>query len=88
MGVELRAATRRVEVFHAADQLPFAPPGVAVALTIHDLTTRRFSDMHVPDNTALRIIKERFARARADRIIAVSEATRRDIVSELSIPPE
>ncbi len=88
MGVELRAATRRVEVFHAADQLPFAPPGAAVVLTIHDLTTRRFPDMHMPDNTALHAIKERFARTRADRIIAVSEATRRDIVRELNIPPE
>ncbi len=36
--MELRAATRRVEVFHAADQLPFAPPDAAVVLTIHDLT--------------------------------------------------
>ncbi|MGQ9547033.1 MAG: glycosyltransferase family 4 protein [Roseiflexus sp.] len=88
MGVELRAATRRVEVFHAADQLPFAPPGAAVVLTIHDLTTRRFPDMHMPDNTALHTLKERFACTRADRIIAVSEATRRDIVRELNIPSE
>jgi len=71
MGVELRAATRRVEVFHAADQLPFAPPGVAVVPTIHDLTARRFSDMHMPDNTALHVIKERFARTRAVLIIII-----------------
>jgi len=88
MGLELRGASRFVEVFHASDQLPFAPPGAAVVLTIHDLTTRRFPEMHVAENAALHATKERFARDRADRIIAVSEATRRDIVSELGIPPE
>ncbi|MBO9384191.1 MAG: glycosyltransferase family 4 protein [Roseiflexus sp.] len=88
MGLELRGASRFVEVFHASDQLPFAPPGAAVVLTIHDLTTRRFPDMHVAENAALHATKERFARDRADRIIADSEATRRDIVRELNIPPE
>lgn len=88
MGLELRGATRFVEVFHASDQLPYAPPGVATVLTIHDLTTRRFPDLHVAENAALHAAKERFARDRADRIIAVSEATRRDIVSELGIPSE
>jgi alpha-1,3-rhamnosyl/mannosyltransferase len=88
MGLELRGATRFVEVFHAADQLPYAPPGAATVLTFHDLTTRRFPDMHVAENAALHAVKERFARDRADRIIAVSEATRRDIVSDLSIPSE
>jgi len=88
MGVELRAATRRVEVFHAADQLPFAPPGAAVVLTIYDLTTRRFPEMHVAENAALHATKERFACTRVNHIIAISEATRRDIVSELNIPPE
>lgn len=88
MGLELRAATRFVEVFHATDQLPYAPPGAATVLTIHDLTTRRFPDLHVAENAALHAAKERFARDRADRIIAVSEATRRDIVSELGIPRE
>ncbi len=88
MGLELRGATRFVEVFHAADQLPYAPPGAATVLTIHDLTTRRFPDMHVAENAALHAVKERFARDCADRIIAVSEATRRDIVSELGIPFE
>jgi glycosyltransferase involved in cell wall biosynthesis len=88
MGLELRGASRFVEVFHASDQLPFVPPGAAVVLTIHDLTTRRFPEMHVAENAALHATKERFARDRADRIIAVSEATRRDIVSELGIPPE
>jgi glycosyltransferase involved in cell wall biosynthesis len=88
MGLELRGASRFVEVFHASDQLPFVPPGAAVVLTIHDLTTRRFPEMHVAENAALHATKERFARTRADRIIAVSEATRRDIVSELGIPPE
>ncbi|ABU60168.1 glycosyltransferase family 4 protein [Roseiflexus castenholzii] len=88
MGLELRGATRFVEVFHASDQLPYAPPGAATVLTIHDLTTRRFPDMHVAENVALHAAKERFARDRADRIIAVSEATRRDIVCELGIPPE
>lgn len=88
MGLELRGATRCVEVFHAADQLPYAPPGAATVLTIHDLTTRRFPEMHVAENAALHALKERFAHDRADRIIAISEATRRDIVSELGIPSE
>lgn len=86
MGLELRAALRGVEVFHASEQLPYAPPGAAVVLTIHDLTTRRFPELHVPENAALHARKEHFARARADRIIAVSNATRDDIVRELGVP--
>lgn len=88
MGLELRAALGDVDVFHASDQLPHAPPHAAVVVTIHDLTTRRFPEFHVHENAALHAAKERFAIARADRIIAVSNATRDDIVNELGIPTE
>ncbi|MFQ3633211.1 glycosyltransferase family 4 protein [Roseiflexus sp.] len=88
MGLELRGATRCIEVYHATDLLPYAPPGAAVVVTIHDLTTRLFPEMHVAANAALHSSKERFARSYADRVIAVSEATRRDIVNELGIASE
>jgi alpha-1,3-rhamnosyl/mannosyltransferase len=88
MGAALRMALAGARVFHASDQFLYAPPGAATVLTVHDLTTRLHPEWHVAANTAMHAAKERFAAAHATRIIAVSEATRRDVVRHLGVPPE
>lgn len=87
MGLALRGGLWGADVFHASDQFFHAPPGAATVLTIHDLTTRVHPEWHVAENTSMHAAKERFA-ARATRIIAVSAATKRDVVRYLGVPEE
>lgn len=88
VGVQLRAALRGVDVFHSSDQFCYAPPGAAAVVTIHDLTSLAYPEFHLDATNAMHAAKERFAVERADRIIAVSEATKREIVARLGIPAE
>jgi glycosyltransferase involved in cell wall biosynthesis len=77
-----------VDVFHASDVLLWSQPGALNVCTIHDLTVLLFPDYHTEENQALHRAKLRFAQEEADVVIAVSEATKRDIVAHLDIPPE
>jgi alpha-1,3-rhamnosyl/mannosyltransferase len=88
MGLALRGALWSVDVFHASEQFLHAPPGAATVLTIHDLTTHVHPEWHVTATTSMHAAKERFAATRADRIIAVSEATKRDVVRYLGVPDD
>lgn len=88
LGVQLRAALRGIDLFHCSDQFWYAPPHGAAVMTIHDLSAHVEPSWHVNENTAMHRVKEQFAITRADRIIAVSEATKRDIVQYLGIPAE
>jgi glycosyltransferase involved in cell wall biosynthesis len=87
-GLALRGALAGCQVFHASDQFLHAPPGAGTVLTIHDMTTHLFPEWHVATNTAMHAAKERFAATRANQIVAVSEATKRDVVQHLDVPPE
>jgi glycosyltransferase involved in cell wall biosynthesis len=88
MGLALRGALWGADVFHASEQFLHAPPGAATVLTIHDLTTHVHPEWHVAANTSMHAAKERFAATRAARLIAVSEATKRDVVRHLGVPEE
>lgn len=88
VGTQLWLALRDVDLFHSSDQFLYAPARGAALLTIHDLTTLVHPELHVRANTALHTAKERFAIERADHLIAVSQATRRDIMRHLGIPGE
>ncbi|HWQ12991.1 MAG TPA: glycosyltransferase family 1 protein [Roseiflexaceae bacterium] len=88
MGLALRSALAGVDVFHASDQFLHAPPGAAIVVTIHDMTTRVHPEWHVHANAAMHDAKDRFALQRATRVIADSRATREDIVRHLGVPAE
>jgi glycosyltransferase involved in cell wall biosynthesis len=57
-------------------------------VTIHDLTALLFPEYHTANTREMQARMFRFAQEEADVVIAVSEATRRDIVTYLEIPPE
>lgn len=88
MGVQLRSATAGTDLFHCSDQFQYAPPGAVVVQTIHDMTPHLFPAWHTAENRAMHDAKDRFVIQRADQVIAVSNATRRDIIEHLHIPPE
>jgi glycosyltransferase involved in cell wall biosynthesis len=54
-------------------------------VTIYDLTALLFPEHHTPGTRELQARKWQFAREKADVVIAISEATKRDIVAHLGI---
>ncbi len=80
--------SRGADLFHCTNQTRKPPRRVPFTATIHDLTCWKMPEMHADAN--VRADRE-FAECvlpRAAGIIAVSEATRRDAIEILRIPPE
>lgn len=77
-----------LDVFHAGDYLRPKPDGTPTVVTVHDLTTMRHPGEHFWANRLRDQWKLRWAAAATDRIIAISEATRRDLVGLLGVDPD
>lgn len=80
-----------VQVFHGlSNELPsgLAARGVGSVVTIHDLIFLRFPQFYKPIDRRIYTIKFRHACLAADRIVAVSECTKRDIVRFFGIDPK
>ncbi len=60
--------------------------GIPTLITVHDLTHKRFPEFHQARNIRLAEKGFRFARKTNARFIAVSEATRQDLLKYLDIP--
>jgi glycosyltransferase involved in cell wall biosynthesis len=75
-------------LFHAAEHLLLPLQDVPTVLTVHDLIFRYLPEHHKPLNRwYLNMTMPLYCR-RANHIIAVSEATRRDIINAYHISPE
>lgn len=84
----LDAAIGKSDVFHASNQVHYAPRRARLTATVHDLTAFLMPELHTPGNVrADGIFAERILQ-RADGLIAVSENTRRDAIRVLKIAPE
>jgi glycosyltransferase involved in cell wall biosynthesis len=77
-----------VDVFHSSDVLLWKQPGALNVVTLYDLTVLLFPEHHTANTRELLLPKYRFAQEEADVVIAISEATKRDIVNQLGIPAE
>lgn len=77
----------KADIFHASSLVRNPPRRPLLTATLHDLTTWTMPELHLQAN---RRADSRLADnlRRADRIIAVSEATRQDAIRLLRIPPE
>jgi glycosyltransferase involved in cell wall biosynthesis len=76
------------ELFHATEHLLLPLRSVPTVLTVHDLIFRRLPAHHKPLNRwYLNLTVPLYCR-RANHIIAVSEYTRRDLISAYGLPPE
>jgi len=76
-----------IDLFHATEHLLPRLAHVRSVFTLHDLAYLRVPQHHLPRNRIyLRAMMPRFLR-RADRIIAVSEYTRRDAIDAYQIDP-
>lgn len=81
--------TGRAALFHATDfSLPPTLPKTPTVLNIHDLAFERYPAETMPGMLGyLRRVVPRSAR-RADHVIAISEATRRDLIELYGLPAE
>ncbi|MGC9350216.1 MAG: glycosyltransferase family 4 protein [Anaerolineae bacterium] len=76
------------ELFHATEHLLMPLRGVPTVLTIHDLIFKVLPEHHKPLNRwYLQWTLPLYCR-RADRVIAVSEATKRDLLRYYDLPEE
>jgi glycosyltransferase involved in cell wall biosynthesis len=75
-----------VDIFHSSDVLPWRHPDALNVTTIYDLTPLLLPEYHTQNTRDLHEAKYKFAQEQADVIITISEATKRDIVTNLHIP--
>jgi glycosyltransferase involved in cell wall biosynthesis len=82
------AARRRLDVVHGlANVAPLAAPGVATVVTLLDLIWLRHRDAMTPRETCGMKLSAIPSARMADRVIAISEAARADMVSTLGLDP-
>jgi glycosyltransferase involved in cell wall biosynthesis len=75
-------------LFHATEHLLMPLRGVPTVLTVHDLIFRHLPEHHKTLNRwYLNWTMPLYCR-RADRIIAISHATQRDLIAAYDVPPE
>lgn len=80
-----------VEVFHGlSNELPLGikNSGIKSVLTIHDVAFKTFPDMYNWIDRVIYDIKWNYACKAADRIIAISECTKKDIIHYYNIPED
>lgn len=80
-----------VAVYHGlSNELPFGidKSGIASVVTIHDLIFRIYPQFYKMTDRNIYDIKFRYACQKSDRIVAVSECTKRDIVKHYNISPD
>ena len=81
----------KVELYHGlSNELPFgiSKTGIHSVVTIHDLIFLRYPSYYTMVDSLIYRLKVKRACREADRIIAVSEHTKKDIVELLRISPE
>ncbi len=80
-----------IEVFHGlSNELPVGlrRSGIASVVTIHDVAFRTFPDMYHWHDRKIYDLKWRYAYRHADRIIAISECTKRDVQEFYHVPED
>jgi glycosyltransferase involved in cell wall biosynthesis len=90
-GVKKDIQKNNVAIYHGlSNELPIGinRTGVKSVVTIHDLIFLRYPEYYNPVDRAIYRFKFELACRNADKIIAISECTKRDIVSYFRIPEE
>ncbi len=88
MHISMDRALPRVDVFHATEHLLPPLKNCATVFTLHDLIFRLFPEFHLPLNREFLKSAMPYFLGRADAIIAVSEATKRDAIRLYDVPED
>ncbi|MDR2385659.1 MAG: glycosyltransferase family 4 protein [Tannerella sp.] len=90
-GIKKNIRQNGVEIFHGlSNELPFGirNAGVKSVVTIHDLIFVRYPEYYNLFDRIIYRFKSRYACRMANKIIAVSECTKRDVVALFHVPEE
>ena len=84
----LPARMRELDVFHLGEFYFPDPGSVPAVATVHDLTDLMFPELHTPLNRWMHRRRRAWIQRHARRVIAVSHATRDDLLRHVDLPPE
>ncbi|GHV69266.1 glycosyl transferase family 1 [Bacteroidia bacterium] len=90
-GIKHDIKKQNITLFHGlSNELPYGieKTGVKTVVTIHDLIFLRYPEYYKPIDRLIYRWKFKRACQKADKIIAVSECTKRDIISFFHIPAD
>jgi glycosyltransferase involved in cell wall biosynthesis len=80
---------KNIDIFHGlSNELPLGIKGTGVKsiVTVHDLIFLRYPQYYKPIDRLIYRLKFKYACRKADKIIAASQCTKRDVVSFFNIP--
>ncbi|TKC07053.1 glycosyltransferase family 4 protein [Pedobacter frigoris] len=89
-GIKKQLISDELDLFHGlSHEIPFGinKTGIASVVTIHDLIFLKFPRYFKVIDRFIYKLKAKYACRHADRIVAISECTKRDIVSFFNISP-
>ncbi len=89
-GIKKQLLNDKIDLFHGlSHEIPLGidKTGIASIVTIHDLIFLKFPQYFNPIDRFIYRMKCRYACGHADRIVAISECTKRDIISFYKINP-
>ncbi|RZM18397.1 MAG: glycosyltransferase family 1 protein [Pedobacter sp.] len=90
-GIKKQFLKDKIDLFHGlSHEIPLGidKTGIASIVTIHDLIFLKFPQYFNPLDRFIYQMKYRYACKHADRIVAISECTKRDIISFYKINPD
>ena len=90
-GIKKDLRKHHIQLFHGlSHEIPVGirKTGIKSVVTIHDLLFKRFTGQYNAADRYIYDLKFRYACRNADRIIAISEATKTDIMNDYGIPEE
>lgn len=82
---------KKIDLYHGlSHEIPIGikDTGIKSVVTIHDLIHERFPEQYNPIDVKIYSKKFRYACAHADKVIAISEQTKKDIIDIYKIPEE
>ena len=89
--VSKQAKKQAIEIYHGlSNELPFGlkKNSIKSVVTIHDLIFLRAPEQYAPTDRIIYNIKSKYACKNADKIIAISEQTKNDIIHFYGIDPK
>lgn len=90
-GVKKDLQRERIDLFHGlSHEIPWGIDkiGIRTIVTMHDVAFKRYPDYYPWIDLQIYDLKFRHACRQADRIVAISESTKRDIINYYGIKPE
>lgn len=81
----------KIELYHGLSHeipLNIHKTGIRSVVTIHDIIYKTYPDMFTAIDRTIYDLKFRYSCKHADKIIAISESTKNDIIRYLGVPPE